>query len=312
MQRYRDMHPPCSSGKSLWYYLGRCKKCLCRSKVFYQAVIHGERVTWMVPHRFTQYMPKDVDFRLMVHSWNSIRLQQICNVQIIPRAWTGVPTKTWRSSVGAGAIWTPCSRRLSKKWGRAAAQSEESLKDESEQQQASRARIATLPVSACKRSGRRKRRRCKWEQCQWWRYFSEFQQTKELQMIQRKESKRKENAKLFSSMCFFASREVPRESGSVYCFFWEYSGGMGNTARWMTSGHPLHIRPPKCTRNTQTVSTFSRSGSMIPSMPKWYCPLRDGRAQLPPHLSPFVNDHEEGYVPAYREELGKLVRQHRT
>ena len=33
--------------------------------IFYQAVIHGEQVTWMVPHRFTQYMPKDVDFRLM-------------------------------------------------------------------------------------------------------------------------------------------------------------------------------------------------------------------------------------------------------
>lgn len=34
--------------------------------IYYQAEIQGQRVTWVVPHRFTQEMPEDVDFRIML------------------------------------------------------------------------------------------------------------------------------------------------------------------------------------------------------------------------------------------------------
>lgn len=34
--------------------------------IYYQAELQGQRVTWVVPHRFTQQMPEDVDFRIML------------------------------------------------------------------------------------------------------------------------------------------------------------------------------------------------------------------------------------------------------
>jgi len=34
--------------------------------IYYQAEIQGQSVTWVVPHQFTQQMPEDVDFRIMM------------------------------------------------------------------------------------------------------------------------------------------------------------------------------------------------------------------------------------------------------
>ena len=33
--------------------------------VYYQAEIHGQAITWLVPHRFVQQLPSDVDYRVM-------------------------------------------------------------------------------------------------------------------------------------------------------------------------------------------------------------------------------------------------------
>lgn len=33
--------------------------------VYYQAEIGGQAITWMVPHRFLQQLPNDVDYRVM-------------------------------------------------------------------------------------------------------------------------------------------------------------------------------------------------------------------------------------------------------
>ena len=34
--------------------------------IYYQAEVCGEKITWLVPHKFSQTMPTDVDFKVML------------------------------------------------------------------------------------------------------------------------------------------------------------------------------------------------------------------------------------------------------
>ena len=46
---------------------GGLRKCFVSIKgYYYQAVLHGEVITWMTPHRFTQVLPDDVDYSVML------------------------------------------------------------------------------------------------------------------------------------------------------------------------------------------------------------------------------------------------------
>ena len=283
--------------------------------IFYQAVIHGEQVTWMVPHRFTQYMPKDVDFRLMgtFLEFYTVAIKFVM-FKLYHELGLVYPPKLDEHLVGAGAHLVAVQpETIEEVRERAAAQSGESLKDESEQQQASRARIATLPaLLLAKQADDESDEDVNENNANDDGISPEFQQTKELQMIQREESKRKENAKLFYGMFFFASREVPRESLEV-CV-----ASFGGEFGWDGEGSPYGVDDKRVTHyifdrpNVQKKYTDreylqpqwvydSINAQMVLPVARYVC-----GAQLPPHLSPFVNDHEEGYVPAYREDLDKL------
>lgn len=43
------------------------RKCFISIKgIYYQAEVMGEKITWLVPHKFSQELPTDVDYKVML------------------------------------------------------------------------------------------------------------------------------------------------------------------------------------------------------------------------------------------------------
>ncbi|XP_073151670.1 pescadillo homolog isoform X1 [Henckelia pumila] len=117
---------------------------------------------------------------------------------------------------------------------------------------------------------------------------------------------------LFKTMKFFLSREVPIESLLFVI------PAFGGTVSWEGEGAPLEESDQSIThqivdRPTQYHKFLSRDYIQ----PQWVYDCVNARILLPtekymvgcvppPHLSPFVDDEAEGYVPEYAEAIKRL------
>lgn len=121
---------------------------------------------------------------------------------------------------------------------------------------------------------------------------------------------------LFAGLVFFINREVPLEwlQLSVTAF----DGKVG----WDGEGSMFKVDDPRITHQVvdRPVQGLQLSKSREYVQPQWVfdsinCKLQlpvlnySPGSKLPPHLSPFVDDDKEGYLPKYREELRKLKGQ---
>jgi len=118
---------------------------------------------------------------------------------------------------------------------------------------------------------------------------------------------------LFAGMTFFLSREVPKGYLEVVCL--AYGGKVG----WEGNDSPISIKDPHITHHIIDRPKLPSSYDDLPKsreyvQPQWLLDcanfhfiLPSSRyaigEQLPAHLSPWVDDEEEGYKPAYAEEV---------
>ena len=126
----------------------------------------------------------------------------------------------------------------------------------------------------------------------------------------------KRRHQLFHNLTFFLSREVPR--GYLELVILSYGGQVG----WEGQDSPIAMDDPSITHHVVDRPALLPSYSKLPKsrdyiQPQWVMDSANfnfvlpidkygvGRV-LPPHLSPWVDDKEEGYVPKYKEEVERL------
>lgn len=122
--------------------------------------------------------------------------------------------------------------------------------------------------------------------------------------------------RLFAGLTFFLSREVPRGYLELVCL--TYGGKVG----WDGDDSPISVKDPSITHHIVDRPKIPASYGSLPKsreyiQPQWILDCANFRlllpcqkylvgVELPPHLSPWVNDEEEGYKPAYAEEIERL------
>jgi len=254
--------------------------------IYYQAEIQGQNVTWVVPHQFTQELPDDVDFRIMLTfiefymtmlGFINFQLYHTLNLQYPPQLTINDETNDKENKFCQTAEFD--DERL--------AALTSSLKC-----------IKNLPEVEVD--------------------YDEFPAepgTKEAKAEEEaKENEKKINymKSMFKDMKFFVSREVPRNAlvFLIRCFggevSWDESVGLGSTYddKDETITHQIIDRPS--IKNQMISRTYIQ--------PQWVFDCVNSNivlpvdeyvpgAVLPPHLSPFVEEKADDYIPPERKEI---------
>jgi len=122
--------------------------------------------------------------------------------------------------------------------------------------------------------------------------------------------------RLFAGLTFFMAREVPR--GYLELISLAYGANVG----WEGPNSPISVQDSSITHHIVDRPKLLSSYDSLPKsrefiQPQWILDCSNfmfllpinkyGMGKpLPPHLSPWVDNEEEGYTPAYAEEINKL------
>jgi len=258
--------------------------------IYYQAEIQGQNVTWVVPHKFTQVLPEDVDFRIMLTfiefyttmlGFINFQLYHTLNL-FYPPQLLNVENKVENDEKDEGF----CQK----------------VDVDSEI-------LAALTSNIKSSADLEKRDEPEFDE------FAAEPGTKEAEVeAECKENERKttELKSLFKDLKFFISREVPREA-SVFIVksfggdvSWDATVGIGSTFDENDESitHQIVDRPSVTNRvisrsyvQPQWLFDCVNAGQLLPVND--YVP----GSILPPHLSPFVEEKEDEYIPPERKEI---------
>ncbi|KAL4578349.1 hypothetical protein LXL04_014471 [Taraxacum kok-saghyz] len=253
--------------------------------IYYQAEVEGQKITWLTPHALQQVMPQDVDYKIMLTflefyetllGFINLRLYSSINLKY-------PPILDPRLKALAADLYA-LTRYVNAKDKKDVGNNEESelrlaqLQDQLPANEPG-ALMHLVENTADENEEDEETRACK---------------------------------NLFKDMTFFLSREVPRES---LLFVITAFGGV---VSWEGEGAPFEESNQSI--NYQIVDRPTQSHRFISRdyvQPQWIFDCINSRLilpteeymvgkTLPPHLSPFVDNEAEGYVPEYAETIKRL------
>ena len=310
--------------------------------VYFQAEVLGEAVTWLVPHAFTQSLPREVDFRVMVTflEFYEVFVRFVLFKLFHLRGWQYPP------AVDAQLEAEGCCLLAMKTDGLAGAgaKAEEAAKTSQGQQSAKTvdpAAVTRLDVAAIlgrKSTGEEPEEAVASDEAAdededdeeaqditapLLSAFSDLQSfaagqdaaefSEERRVFHQSDSSTADSsALLFSGLVFFINREVPLDW--LQLCITAFGGRVG----WEGALSPIKAADQRVThhlvdRPMQSAGLQSREYVQ----PQWVFDCINAKVllptrlygpgqKLPPHLSPFVDDEREGYLPQYREEIRRI------
>jgi pescadillo protein len=260
---------------------------------YFQAEICGQPVTWLAPHQFAQELPPEVDFRVMLTFLEFYRaMVKFVNFKLYSDLGLEYPPKRHEAKDAASAEIAALEAEM-----REAGKAREEAEAQAEKDDAAVAEAVAEDFG---------------------------QQTEEAAEMQKQLAAAKRMRTTFRGLKVFINREVPLRPtyftllcGGAEEVGWERGASAGgkaapgsafSAANEKITHHVIdrpaeHIETREGREYVQPQWVFDcfNVGCLIPVAP--YAPGRS----LPPHLSPFVDDKAEGYVPRQREILDQLA-----
>ncbi|PON41577.1 Pescadillo [Parasponia andersonii] len=273
--------------------------------IYYQAEVQGQKITWLTPHALQQVLTDDIDFNVMLtylefnetllafvscHLYHSINVKYppILDPRLEALAADLYALSRWFAASTRAPLVDPQASSLSGS-EQGQGQNKETSLEESE------LRLAQLQQQLPSNEP-----------------GALMHLVEDVAGEDEEDEDTKECKKLFRNMKFFLSREVPRES---LLFVIPAFGGM---VSWEGDGAPYDENDDDIThqivdRPSQTRKILSRDYVQ----PQWIYDCVNARIILPiegylvgrvppPHLSPFVDNDAQGYVPDYAETIKRL------
>ncbi|CAL1616006.1 unnamed protein product [Knipowitschia caucasica] len=265
--------------------------------IYYQAEVMGQLITWLVPYQFSHDHPTDVDYRVMA-TFTELYTTLLGFVN-------------FRLYHSLNLVYPP---KLDSK-------SESELKEQNEDDYAMNSESYLEKLSALSASLARVVSSVEEEESLVDQFPPEAEdmentEAKEMELKQEEKSK-----KLFEGMKIFLNREVPRESLAfvLRCFgaevSWDKSVCIGSTYEVTdeTITHQIVDRP---SIDQQYINRFYIQPQWVYDCvnAKIVLPVEDYfiGVNLPPHLSPFVEEKEGDYVPPEKLNIIAMQQGHKS